>query len=68
MMMGCKKCMKIGGVMFLALGIAFLGVDQKWWGFWNISWWTAVFIVMGVAKLAMTSCPDCMATMPGKKK
>ena len=68
MTMGCNKCMKIGGVIFLALGLAYLAVDLKWWTFWNISWWTALFVVWGVGSLASAHCPDCMAMRNPKKK
>ncbi|MBN4049170.1 hypothetical protein JYT91_00985 [archaeon AH-315-M20] len=67
-MMGCKKCMAITGVLFLVLGIIFLLVDLGMWDFWNIQWWTALFLVIGVVKLAMNKCPDCQAMKTTKKK
>ena len=59
MMYGCKKCTKMGGFLMLALGIAFLGVDLNYWGFFGIQWYTALFILFGVAKLGSECCRDC---------
>ena len=67
-MMGCKKCMMIGGVSFLVLGIIFLLGDLGKWNFWGIQWWTALFIVMGIAHLGSSSCSDCQAMRDGMKK
>ena len=67
-MMGCKKCMMIGGVSFLVLGIIFLLVDLGKWDFWGIQWFTALFIVMGIAHLGSSSCKDCQAMRDGMKK
>ena len=61
MMMGCSKCMKLGGATFLVLGILFLLRDLDYWSFWNISWWTAFFGVMGIGSLGSAGCPDCRA-------
>jgi len=60
--------MKIGGAMFLVLGILFLLRDLAIWDFWNIQWWTALFLVVGVTHYAMSKCPDCEAMRSGKKK
>jgi len=72
MMHGCKKCMKIGGIIFLVLGLLFLLVDIGVWNFFSIQWWTVIFILMGLMTLGQNSCPDCQAMrMPeakGKKK
>jgi hypothetical protein len=51
----------ISGVVFLILGALFLLVDLGVWDFWNIQWWSALFIFVGVGALAKRSCPDCMA-------
>lgn len=65
----CNKCIKIGGAVFLALGILFLLRDLGVWGFWNIQWWTALLIAVGVGHLASANCADCQAVrMGGKKK
>jgi membrane-bound ClpP family serine protease len=67
-MMGmCKKCTKISALLLLVLGVLFLLVDLGMWSFFNIQWWTALFLLMGVIKLAHTYCPECNA-VPGKKK
>ena len=60
--------MLIGGVAFLALGVLFLLQDFKVWGFWGISWYTALFVVVGIGQLGSSKCPDCQATREGKKK
>ena len=66
MMEGCMKCKKVGGLLFLVLGVLFLLRDFNVWTFWNVQWWSALFLLMGVCKLAICHCPDCQASM--KKK
>ncbi|MBI2658831.1 hypothetical protein HYX05_01870 [Candidatus Woesearchaeota archaeon] len=67
--MGCNKCMQMGGATFLILGLAYLAVDLGWWDFWNISWWTALFVVWGIGSWGSSKCPDCMAMRGmGKKR
>jgi len=61
MMGGCPKCKTASGVLFLLLGLAFLLADWGVWGFWNISWYSALFVLMGVVSLAKCKCKDCMA-------
>ena len=68
MMMGCSKCMKMGGASLLVLGIIFLLVDLSIWDFWNISWWTALFAVMGIGTLGSANCRECRAIREGRKK
>tara|TARA_Y100000310_G_scaffold318878_1_gene373451 strand:+ start:18873 stop:19076 length:204 start_codon:yes stop_codon:yes gene_type:complete len=67
-MHGCERCFKTGGVIFLALGILYLGQDLAWWGFWTLNWWTALFLVIGGAHLASSTCKDCQVARSGKKK
>jgi len=67
-MMGCSKCMKMGGASLLVLGIIFLLVDLSIWDFWNISWWTALFAVMGIGTLGSANCRECRAIREGRKK
>lgn len=67
-MMGCKNCTKKGGMLFLLFGIIFLLKDFGVWGFWGINWWTVLFILWGVGKWGMTTCPDCCAGMPSRGK
>ena len=69
-MMGhvCDKCMKVGGIVFLAFGLAYLAVDLNWWDFWNIQWWTALFLAMGLGSLGSASCKDCQAMRKGMMK
>jgi len=60
--------MMIGGAAFLVLGVLFLLVDLGQWDFLGVSWWTALFIVVGVGHLASSKCPDCQMIREGKKK
>ena len=64
----CKKCMKIGGAVFLALGLLFLLEDLNVWDFWGVSWYTALFVAVGVGHLGSSHCPDCEAVRTGKGK
>ena len=59
--------MTICGALFLVLGVLFLLQDLGKWDFWNISWYTAVLIVVGVAHVASSKCADCEAVRKGKK-
>ncbi|MBI4155236.1 hypothetical protein HY498_04080 [Candidatus Woesearchaeota archaeon] len=65
-MMGCNKCMKVCGALCLVFGVLFLLRDLAIWNFWNINWWTVVFLLAAVGKLSMIKCPECQAMM--KKK
>jgi|TARA_B100001971_G_C18226050_1_gene560476 hypothetical protein len=65
-MHGCEKCSKICGYLVLALGILFLLQDMGKWAFFGISWYTALFLLIGVGKLGSGSCKGCQAE--AKKK
>jgi len=62
----CKKCMTICGGLFLVLGVLFLLRDLGKWNFWNIQWYTAILIVVGVGHIASSKCPDCEMARTGK--
>ena len=64
-MNNCEHSMKFGAVIFLLLGLAFLFVDLGKWDFWGISWYTALFLVVGFFKLHLAFHPECVI---GKKK
>ena len=66
MMGGCPKCTKIGGLILLVAGILFLGQDMGWWSFWTVNWYTAVFLILGLGKIAHSKCTDCQAIQSGK--
>ena len=66
MCMLCDKCCKMCGVVVLVLGVLFLLQDLAVWNFWNISWYTAAFILVGLGGFCKTSCPSCKAMV--KKK
>ena len=68
MMSGCKKCRMVTAVLFFVLGVLFLLRDFGVWDFWNIEWWTALFLLLGISGLAMNKCPDCCAAMEGTSK
>ena len=55
----CEKCHRLKSVVLLLLGLAFLFVDLGKWTFWNVNWWTAVFLLMGLVGLCASKCPDC---------
>ncbi|RMF55978.1 hypothetical protein D6745_00645 [Candidatus Woesearchaeota archaeon] len=57
----CEKCTKTCGVVFLIVGILFLLKDFGIWDFWNINWWTAVFLILGLGAFCSTGCPECKA-------
>ncbi|MEK6964126.1 MAG: DUF5668 domain-containing protein [Nanoarchaeota archaeon] len=65
--MMCKKCMGMSGGIMLVAGILFLLRDLGTWNFWNIQWWTVLFILMGICHLCAKSCSDC-CKMDGKKR
>ena len=67
MMNGCDKCMKLCGAVFLLSGVAFLLRDLDIWDFWNIQWYTVLFIFWGIGAFAMMKCPDCQAMRKSKK-
>jgi len=62
----CKKCMMIGGAVFLVLGVVFLLQDLGKWDFLGINWYTALFIVVGIGHLGSSHCADCEAARTGK--
>ena len=62
----CNKCMKIGGAIFLVLGIVFIMKDMGKWDFWGINWWSAVLLVYGLVHIASSMCKDCEAVRKGK--
>lgn len=68
MILGCKKCRTLCGILLLVLGVLFLSVDLGFWDFWNIQWWTVLFILWGVGALGQVSCKECTAIIEGRKK
>jgi len=51
--------MKMCGLLFLVAGLLFLLRDLQVWAFWDISWWTVGFLLVGLGKLAGGSCKKC---------
>jgi len=64
----CPKCSKIVGMIFLAVGILYLGSDYAWWTFWKLQWFTSLFLIIGIAKIAHSKCKDCQEIQSGKAK
>jgi len=58
-MHGCHKCNKTTAILILLIGIGFLLRDLGSWTFWNVQWWTALFLVLGITWLAKSCCGDC---------
>ena len=58
--------MMMGGVSLLVLGVIFLLKDLGTWDFWGISWWTALFVVVGVGQIGSSKCPNCEAVRTGR--
>jgi hypothetical protein len=65
--MCCDKCKKLGGALLLILGILFLLRDLNVWNFWNIQWWTVVFVLAGLCAIGTCCCPECKAEVKKKK-
>jgi hypothetical protein len=51
----------VSGILLLLFGIGFLLADWGKWDFWGIHWWTAFFILVGIASVGMSMCSDCRA-------
>tara|TARA_Y100000310_G_scaffold339911_1_gene434076 strand:+ start:2731 stop:2934 length:204 start_codon:yes stop_codon:yes gene_type:complete len=64
---GCGRCDKVGAALFLLFGIIFLLQDLGKWAFWDINWWTVVFLLMGITGVAMKCCKDCCGVKDKKK-
>lgn len=61
--MMCKKCGTLTAVLLLVLGLLYLLVDLGVWTFWGVSWYSALFLLVGVVSLGKASCPQCQACM-----
>ncbi len=64
----CRKCTMGSAVLLLLLGAIFLSVDFGFWSFFGISWWTALFLVMGIVFLLKEQCDSCCDLRPKTKK
>lgn len=49
-------------------GLGFLFQDWKSWSFWGLSWYSVLFVILGVTGLGVAHCKDCQAVMGTKKK
>ena len=59
MMHACGKCSKVTAFLLVLVGVLFLLVDLGVWKFWNLQWWTVLFLIIGVTHLGMSMCKDC---------
>ena len=57
--MMCEKCAKMMAVLVLLVGVLFLLRDLNVWQFWNIQWWTVIFLLIGLKLFAVSGCPMC---------
>jgi len=55
----CHKCCIFGGLLLLALGVLFLLRDVGVWDFWNIQWWTALLLFLGLTAVGHSFCGPC---------
>ncbi|MFH1396226.1 MAG: hypothetical protein ABIG93_02405 [archaeon] len=55
----CNRCRLLMGLVLLVLGILFLLRDLAIWDFWNVQWWTALILLMGLAHFRTHLCPEC---------
>jgi len=55
----CNRCKLLSGLLLLVLGVLFLLRDLGVWDFWNIQWWTALILLMGLAHFGTKFCPEC---------
>ncbi len=62
-MMGnvCGKCKTITGALFLVAGVLYLLTDLGMISFWKFSWYTVLFLLMGIGGVASMKCKDCQA-------
>ncbi len=66
-MCGCRRCCATWAILLLIAGFLFLLVDVGVWDFWNLQWWTVLFLLIAVTGLAMGNCKDCQAIWKGRK-
>lgn len=64
----CHKCSAFVGMLTIVFGLLFLLRDLNVWNFWNIQWWTAVFLLAGFGMFFSSGCPDCTGIKQIKKK
>jgi hypothetical protein len=55
----CNKCSKGTGLLVLIFGIIFLLQNLGIWAFWNIQWYTVLFVLAGLSMICMGGCPMC---------
>ena len=61
-------CNKYVGGVLVVLGVLFLLRDLDVWNFFNISWWTVMFLGMGICSLVHACCSCGTPAKNGKKK
>jgi uncharacterized membrane protein len=58
--------MQVCGWLFLIFGVILLLQNLNVWNFWNIQWYTVLFVLMGVGGIASAGCKACQTAR--KKK
>ncbi|MBW2971538.1 hypothetical protein KY359_00750 [Candidatus Woesearchaeota archaeon] len=51
----CMHPCKLLATLMIIFGVIFLLKDLGVWNFWNINWWTVLFLLFGV-KMCMIAC------------
>lgn len=64
----CKSCGASVGVLLLVVGVLFLLRDLQVWNFWNIQWWTVVFLLAGLMYIGCSTCRECGSCCTPEKK
>jgi len=64
----CDKCGKLCGALMLIFGILFLLQNLNVWNFWNIQWYTVVFLLAGIGMIACHCCKECKECREEKHK
>ncbi|HLC66567.1 MAG TPA: hypothetical protein VJK52_02910 [Candidatus Nanoarchaeia archaeon] len=57
----CGKCCKVMGVLLFLIGLGQVLVDLGKWTFWNLQWYSAVLVVVGIGCFCSSFCKECMA-------
>lgn len=59
MMECCEKCSNCMSWTVFIVGFLFLLRDWGVWDFFNIEWYTAVFLLVGICMLGANTCKEC---------
>ncbi|MBU2561389.1 MAG: hypothetical protein KKD17_03760 [Nanoarchaeota archaeon] len=51
----CMHGCKLFATLLIIFGVIFLLKDLGVWNFWNINWWTVLFLMLGI-KMCVVCC------------